>query len=84
MAIIAWLIFITFYQQQKANETYQSGKLYKTKVTNIDCTIGKSKSRLYFRNSQGSVKHVNIKYLDCLKFNKGDTISVYENSDEDW
>lgn len=82
--IVACLIFVIYFQNKKAKETIQSGNLIKTVVRNIDCTIGKSKSRLYFKNSDGIIKHVNLQYSDCLKFNKGDTIGVFENKEDDW
>lgn len=78
------LIYITLYQQNRANETIQSGKLVRTKLTSIYCANGKSKSSLYFRNSEGVIKHVNISYPDCLKFKRGDTIGVFENMEDDW
>ena len=80
----AFPVFISYYQSNMYKDTINTGVKFKAPITNIDCTNGRSKSRLSFRNNNKEVKHVNVDYTECQKYKIGDTISIYENTDKDW
>ncbi|RYE53199.1 MAG: hypothetical protein EOP48_14920 [Sphingobacteriales bacterium] len=84
VALIAGLLFLFYYQKKMTSDTIQTGTRLQVIVTNVDCTNGKTKSRLYFRNDESAVKHVNVNYQDCQSYQPGDTIAVYRNKDKDW
>ena len=82
---IAFIVFVQFYQDKMYNETLTKGAIIRTTVIDIGCTDSKrAKSRLYFRNSKNEMKHVNISYLQCMKYKLGDTILLYANEEGDW
>jgi hypothetical protein len=83
-ALFAFIIFIFYYQERMAKITLQSGKKIQVWIFKVDCTTGKTKSRPYFGNEKGEIKHVNVNYQDCERFKVDDTIYVYENKDKDW
>jgi hypothetical protein len=77
-------VFVSYYQSKMYDETINAGRNIKTSIINIGCNSGRSKSRLYFRDTKKEVKHVNVSNTECQMFKIGDTISVYENTDKDW
>lgn len=65
-------------------KTINTGLKIKTAIINIDCSNGRTKSRLYFKNSKKQIKHVNVNRIECEKYKIGDTIFVFENDKNDW
>ena len=82
--IAALLIYINYGQNKMYETTSKTGKRFQTVITNVDCTNGKTRSRLYFKYENNEVKHVNVTYSQCNMFNIGDTISVFVNEKEEW
>ena len=82
--IIAFFVFINYYQTSKNEKTIRNGKKLKTRIIDVGCTTGKGKSRLYFRDEHNQIKHVNVTYLQCKEFRDGDTISIFVNVMDDW
>ncbi|MCU7549572.1 hypothetical protein OCK74_10630 [Chitinophagaceae bacterium LB-8] len=58
--------------------------IIRTTIIDISFSNGNRKSKLYFRNSQNEVKHVNVNYSECQEYKHGDTITVYANDESDW
>jgi hypothetical protein len=82
---IAFIVFVQFSQGKTYNETVTKGVKIRTTVIDIGCTDSKrAKSRLYFRNSRNEIKHINISYLECMKYKVGEPISLYANEEGDW
>ena len=76
-AVISFLLFMNYYQKRMYRETINNGRNIRAAIINIDCTNGKGKSRLYFKNEINEVQHVNVSYTECQAFHRGDSISVY-------
>lgn len=83
-AVVAFLVFMYYYQAKMSSETMLSGEKLLVVVINVECISTKTKGRLYFKNDKDVVKHVNLSYGDCKEYKIGDTISVYNNKDDDW
>lgn len=66
-----------------SSETRFSGKKLQTTVIKLECTIAKTKSKLYFKNDEGDIKHINLNYDDCKEYNTGDIILVYSNKKDE-
>jgi hypothetical protein len=66
------------------HDTIQNGIKITTVIIKTDCTQGRSKSKLYFKDSKNKREYVSLNYTYCSIFNVGDTISVYKNQEKDW
>jgi hypothetical protein len=65
-------------------ETINNGLRYTVSITHVDCVIKPGMAKLYFRDEQRKVHHVNVPYRFCKSFKVGDSVSVFINLDSDW
>ncbi len=77
IVVLAFLVLMFYYNKKIHSETLSSGKRFYATIINVDCTRGKGKSSLFFKNEGNEVRHVNVRYTDCETFRRGDTISVF-------
>lgn len=82
--MLGLLIALSIWKDTVYNDTLIKNQKVTVTILNVVCLSGKGQSSLYFKDQQNKINHVNIDNQDCQKYNKGDTITILYNQEQDW